>query len=156
MSKVRVLVDIQGKPPRGYKRFVKICAEKILELVNLDFNCELSVLLTDDAIMKRLNFEYRRIDETTDVLSFSMNEGASLLSPPSKRYRLIGDIVISIPQAMRQAENQKHSVKHELAFLTAHGILHLLGYDDATDEELAEMAALGNSYISRINFEAIT
>ena len=60
MGKARVLVDIQGKPPRGYKRFVATCAEQIIDKLDLDFKCELSVLLTDDIVMRRLNFDYRK------------------------------------------------------------------------------------------------
>ncbi len=155
MGKIRVLVDIQGRPPRGYKRFVKICSERILELVGLDFNCELSVLITDDEVMRKLNRDYRGIDETTDVLSFAMNEGAALTSPPSKRYRLMGDIVVSMDKAARQAAEQGHSLKRELALLLAHGILHLLGYDDVTEPQLREMAELGSGYVSKIDVESI-
>lgn len=155
MGKTRVLVDIQGKPRRGYKRFVKTCAEKILEIINLDFNCELSALIIDDEVMRKLNYSYRGIDDTTDVLSFAMNEGDILSSPPSKRYKLLGDVVISLPKAEKQAEEQGHTLKRELALLIAHGILHLLGYDDITEPQLKEMAELGNKYVSMIDVESI-
>lgn len=155
MGKARVLVDIQGKPPRGYKRFVATCAEQIIDKLNLDFKCELSVLLTDDSVMRRLNFDYRKIDDTTDVLSFAMNEGATLALPPSKRYKLLGDVVISIDKAIKQANEQGHSIKKEMALLITHGILHLLGYDDVTEEGLKEMVELGNKYVSMIEPDAI-
>ena len=155
MAKARVLVDIQGKPPRGYKRFVKVCAEQIIEKMELEFNCELSVLLTDDSLMRHLNYDYRQIDDTTDVLSFAMNEGTALALPPSKRYKLLGDVVISIDKAIKQAKEQGHSIKREMALLITHGVLHLLGYDDVTEEGLKEMVELGNKYVSMIEPDAI-
>ncbi len=155
MSKARVLVDIQGKPPRGYKKFVAACGEKILSMLELGYNCELSMLLTDDRIMRSLNKDHRGLDESTDVLSFSMNEGDRLVSPPTKKYILIGDIVISVNMAIKQASQQNHSVKKELALLTAHGILHLMGYDDTTEKELKEMERMGAELVEKIDIDTI-
>lgn len=155
MGKARVLADVQGKPPRGYKKFITACGEKIICELDLNYNCELSMLLTDDKIMRELNRDHRGIDESTDVLSFSMNEGDKLIAPPSKKYILIGDVVISIDTAIKQAQEQNHPVRTELALLTAHGILHLLGYDDDTDEGLAEMDSLGREIVSKIDIDSI-
>ena len=155
MGKARVLADIQGKPPRGYKKFIIACGEKIIIELNLSYNCELSMLLTDDKIMRALNRDHRGIDESTDVLSFAMNEGDKLITPPSKKYILIGDVVISIERAIKQAQEQNHSVRKELALLTAHGILHLLGYDDATDEGLNEMDKKGKDLVSKVDIDSI-
>ncbi len=155
MGKVRVLVDIQGKPPRGYKKFVSQCGEIILVSMELPYNCELSMLLTDDKIMRALNRDHRGIDAPTDVLSFVMNEGERLAAPPSRKYLLIGDVVISVDTAIKQANEQGHSVRKELALLTAHGILHLLGYDDSTDEELKVMEKMGAELVDRINVEEL-
>jgi len=155
MGKARVLVDIQGKPPRGYKKFVAECGERILIALNLNYNCELSMLLTDDKIMKALNKDYRGIDDTTDVLSFSMNEGDRLLAPPTKKYLLIGDVVISVNKAIKQAKEQNHSIRKELALLITHGILHLMGYDDSDDEELQEMAEMGKNLVEKIDIDTI-
>lgn len=150
MAKARVLVDIQGKPPRGYKKFVAGCGEKILQELDLEYKSELSVLLTDDVIMQELNLTHRNLDKTTDVLSFSMMEGAIVPAIPANRYRLLGDVVISVNQAIRQAGEQSHSIKRELALLIAHGILHLLGYDDDTEEGLREMEARGRELTDKV------
>lgn len=83
----------------------------------------LSLLFAGDRLMRRLNRQYRRKDATTDVLAFPMPEAAG--SPPG----LLGDVVISLPQAARQARTHGLSVNRELAQLLIHGILHLLGYD---------------------------
>lgn len=83
----------------------------------------LSLLFAGDRLMRRLNRQYRRKDATTDVLAFPVPEAAG---PPSG---LLGDVVISLPQAARQARTHGLSVNRELAQLLIHGILHLLGYD---------------------------
>lgn len=97
--------------------------------------CEVSILLTDDPEIQSLNHQYRHIDAPTDVLAFAMSEGVDGDLNPD----LLGDLVISIPTAKRQASCQNHSLETELALLTAHGVLHLLGYDHQTLEETAIM-----------------
>ena len=90
----------------------------------------------NDAEMRRLNCEYRRIDKTTDVLSFSIDD-----DPDDTRYRMYGDIVISIPTALRYARKRGVAELDELLELVIHGSLHLLGYEDEYAEEQAEMLA---------------
>ena len=94
-------------------------------------DCEVSILLTDDAEIQVLNRQYRHIDRPTDVLAFAMREGfGGDLNP-----QLLGDLVISVPTAQRQSTVHGHSLDIELAILTIHGTLHLLGYDHQTPEE---------------------
>ncbi|HKN87298.1 MAG TPA: rRNA maturation RNase YbeY [Nitrospiraceae bacterium] len=83
----------------------------------------LSVEFIGDYRMRRLNAHYRGRDMTTDVLAFATREGPGPSSP------LLGDVVISVPQAIRQAAEQGHTIQRELVMLLIHGILHLLGYD---------------------------
>ncbi len=89
---------------------------------------ELSVALVDDDYIQELNRTYRHLDEPTDVLSFPMNEEG-----------LLGDVVISLERAEKQATDYGHSFEREVAFLLVHGILHLFGYDHDNDEERAKM-----------------
>src|SRR5688500_4762899 len=96
--------------------------ERILSAVG-EPNAALSVELIGDRRMRRLNAQYRDRDMTTDVLAFAMREA------PGPHSTLLGDVVISVPRAAKQAAEQGHPVKHELAVLLIHGILHLLGYD---------------------------
>lgn len=94
-------------------------------------DCEVSILLTDDAEIQGLNQQYRHIDRPTDVLAFAMREGiGSDLNP-----QLLGDLVISVPTARCQSTVHGHSLDIELAILSVHGTLHLLGYDHQTPEE---------------------
>ncbi len=95
-------------------------------LENLEeMECELSLLLTDDAEIRRLNKTYRSLDQATDVLSFPQDEDAVNESGET----LLGDVVISVETAARQAEDHHLSFNEELILLAIHGILHLLGYD---------------------------
>jgi len=87
--------------------------------------CELSLLLTDDAEIRQLNKTYRNLDQATDVLSFPQDEDAVNESGDT----LLGDVVISVETAARQAEEHYLSFNEELILLAIHGILHLLGYD---------------------------
>ncbi len=87
--------------------------------------CEVSVLLTNDGAMQSLNRQYRNIDTPTDVLAFAMREDGD----ESMNSHLLGDVIISVPTAQRQAHAHNHSLDVEVANLTVHGVLHLLGYD---------------------------
>ena len=93
--------------------------------------CEVSILLTDDAEIQVLNCQYRYIDAPTDVLAFAMREGVGGDLNP----QLLGDLVISVPTAQRQSIAHGHSLDIELAILSVHGTLHLLGYDHQTPEQ---------------------
>jgi probable rRNA maturation factor len=92
---------------------------------------ELSVALVDDAAIARLNADYREKTRPTDVLSFSLLEG----DHAGHRGRLLGDVVISVDTAARQARQRHRALAEELARLLIHGILHLLGHDHERDDE---------------------
>jgi len=114
---------------------------RVLQVEEVDITSELSMLIAGDETMRELNLTYRQIDQTTDVLSFAFQEDKDFPSHPEGITQL-GEVIISLPQAERQAEEQGHSLEKELAVLTVHGVLHLLGYDHETDEQEAEMSAM--------------
>ncbi len=91
-------------------------------------DAELSILVAGDMKMRRLNRQWRGIDKTTDVLSFSMLEGEGTMRAPDAPL-VLGDIVISAPRALAQAVEAGHSLEEEMLFLLVHGILHIFGYD---------------------------
>lgn len=97
---------------------------------------ELSLDLVGDHRMRRLNREYRGRDTPTDVLAFPMREASTRVTHDALRVTsgMLGDVVISVPTAARQATAHGHSVEHELAVLLVHGILHLCGYDHERGE----------------------
>ncbi|MGC4094244.1 MAG: rRNA maturation RNase YbeY [Polyangiaceae bacterium] len=105
---------------------VKRLAEAMLRSLELDAS-ELSVLLTDDATIHELNLEHRQMDKPTDVLSFPLDEHGE---DPSRPW--LGDVVISLDTALRQANSRKRALVYEVRFLLAHGVLHLIGYDHDT------------------------
>ena len=96
------------------------------------------IIFIDDEEMHKLNKEYRGIDRTTDVLSFALNDNKHI----DTMINSLGDIFISIPKMISQAEEYEHSEKRELSFLTLHGILHLLGYDHMEKEQEEVMFSL--------------
>jgi probable rRNA maturation factor len=107
---------------------------------------EVVISLVDDETIQELNRTYRQKDQPTDVLSFAMRESTG--DEPDIFYEteedaesdnMLGDIIISVPTAMRQAGEYGHSLQREMAFLAVHGFLHLLGYDHMTEEEEKEM-----------------
>jgi probable rRNA maturation factor len=99
---------------------------------------ELSIVLCDDAVMRELNRRYRRRDRTTDVLAFALREGPRL---PAAVAIPLGDVVISVPTAARQARAARKKPLDEITMLLAHGLLHLLGFDHRTVAEERRMRA---------------
>jgi len=117
---------------------------------------EVVVSLVDDATIQELNRNYRSKDTPTDVLSFAMEE--TLEEEPEIYFDeeseeplpMLGDIVISVPTAKRQAKEYGHSLEREIAFLAVHGFLHLIGYDHMTEEEETEMFSRQNAILEQI------
>src|SRR5437762_10459396 len=108
------------------------------------------VTLTGDERLREYNNRYRGLDEPTDVLAFAAREQATdqrFQSPPGTEDWL-GDIVISLPRARRQARDAGHPINDEVRLLAVHGLLHLLGYDHAQPAEEATMTALTNRILA--------
>ena len=111
-------------------------------LVELELgDAELSVLLTNDREIHALNLAHRDKDKPTDVLSFPLDEGGGADGTVSGT-RILGDVVISIDTAARQARGRQRELLPEVRFLLAHGLLHLLGYDHGDPREKREMDAM--------------
>ena len=105
-----------------------------LQHLKVDEKTEISVLFTDDKFIRSLNHKYRGIDKPTDVLSFCFREG-SVNTPEQESDNLLGDIIISVETAQRQADNLNHSTEKELTILLIHGLLHLIGYMHEEDKD---------------------
>lgn len=117
----------------------------------LEVSGEVSVSFVADEEIHTLNREYRGVDRPTDVLSFALTEGDDFPEPVEAGTEvMLGDIVISVPTAIRQATDYAHSVKREIAFLLVHGFLHLLGYDHQAQEEEQEMFAIQEEVLEGI------
>ena len=129
----------QEKLPVTYKlkMLVREAVEATLDLENYQNTAEVSITFTDNESIHKLNAKYRGVDRPTDVLSFPLfdYEGTSEEPPVDEMMNMLGDIVISLERASEQAEEFGHSFEREVAFLTAHSMLHLLGYDHELGEE---------------------
>lgn len=130
-----------------YEEVIRSVIHGALEYVECPYECSVSVLLTDNEAIHEMNLEYRGIDRPTDVLSFPLadyevpgefghlEEDADLYFDPDSGELQLGDIVISLDKVREQAAEYGHSEKRELAFLVAHSMLHLCGYDHMEEEE---------------------
>ena len=105
--------------------------QQLLALVG-ETTSEISIEFVGDARMRRLNRDYRQKDQTTDVLAFAGWEAGGPASP------MLGDVVVSVPTAKRQAESLGHSLNEELIRLLIHGLLHVVGYDHELGEKEAQ------------------
>ncbi len=132
MSKVKVIISNEQSEfriPTGVRMLVRRCCTAVLVQENFTDPAEISVTFVDDEQIHALNKEYRNIDRATDVLSFPLGENGVYDINIDTGAKLLGDIVISIPHALDQADRYGHSLQREIGFLTVHSMLHLLGYD---------------------------
>ena len=129
----------QDKLPLTYKlkMLVREAIEKTLDYEQYGNPCEVSVTFTDNEQIRKLNRKFRGINRATDVLSFPLfdYDGTSEEPPINEFKGMLGDIVLSLERAKQQADEFGHSFEREVAFLTVHSMLHLLGYDHETGEE---------------------
>lgn len=127
---------------------------------NIPIGCEINITISDDNDIRRINREFRKLDRSTDVLSFPlvhMHNGRILSAEgdidPDKGLLMLGDIVISIETAISQARQFGHSLERELAFLTSHGVFHLLGYDHMEKEEENVMMSKQEAILDRLGLK---
>ncbi len=154
------------EPGFDWEALARQIAERVLDSENCPYEAEVSLTLTDNETIRGLNREYRGIDRETDVLSFPLvnfrhpadyeileDAEADCFNPETGEL-MLGDIVISLEKAAAQAAEYGHGLRREFAFLTAHSMLHLLGYDHMEPGEAAVMeekqeAVLASLGISR-------
>lgn len=130
-----------------YEKIIREIVEESLEYEDCPYESEINVILTDDEEIRKINKETRNIDAATDVLSFPMvefehpaeflhvEEDAESYFNLESGELMLGDIMISVDKVEEQAERYGHSKTRELAFLTAHSMLHLCGYDHMEESE---------------------
>ena len=117
----------------------------------LDSKLYISVILTNPDEIQKMNKEYRKIDKTTDVLSFPMYERDEIPHLNKEIEEPIGDIVISVERVRKQAKEYEHSFERELAYMLVHGFYHIMGYDHMEEMEKKEMRAKENVILNRLN-----
>ena len=132
MERVKVYISNQQnavKIPTGIRLLVRRCCSAVLQMEEFFDPAEVSVTFVDNEQIRELNAEYRNKDSATDVLSFPLGENGEYHVNMEPGALLLGDIIISVPRAIEQAEMYGHSLRREIGFLTVHSMLHLLGYD---------------------------
>ena len=135
------------------QKWLREVVEAVLSSEKDNRPVELSLIITSDEEVHKLNRDYRGIDSTTDVISFALSENkddTEFVTPPDRISRL-GEVIISYPQAASQARENKQTIKAELAWLVVHGLLHLLGYDHQDDKSEAIMRKREDKILKEID-----
>lgn len=129
-AKVNITVkQKQIKLPTGARLLIRKSCNATLKYENFSGDCEIDVTIVDDQMIQEMNREFRNINSSTDVLSFPLGQDGIYDKNPATNAFMLGDIVISYEHAEKQAHLYGHSLEREIAFLTVHSMLHLLGYD---------------------------
>lgn len=132
MEKIRVIISNrqkQVKIPTGLRMLIRRCCHAVLQMEKFPDPAEISVSFVDNEQIREMNRQYRDKDSATDVLSFPMGENGQYDVNHETGAKILGDIVLSMPRAVEQARVYGHSLEREVGYLTAHSMLHLLGYD---------------------------
>lgn len=145
-----------------YRNIIERVTEYALDYIKCPYECEINVTLTGNEEIREINRENRNIDSATDVLSFPMlcyetpgdfsfvDENESFYFNPDTGELILGDIVISADKVISQALEFGHSPVRELAFLTAHSMLHLFGFDHMEENERIEMERRQNEILDAL------
>ena len=141
-DKIRVIISNSQKEvkiPTGLRMLVRRCCNAVLRMENFQGAAEVSVTFANNEQIHELNKMHRNVDAPTDVLSFPMGEDGKYDIDPATNAKILGDIVISMEKAVEQAERFGHTLQREVGYLTAHSMLHLLGYDHEEPLEKVHM-----------------
>lgn len=148
------------KVTKDMRDLVRSAVKAALEYMDFPLKSEVSVMFTDDEEIHELNRLHRGVDRPTDVLSFPLfeyDENGDIteddLDFNPNGEMILGDIVISLETASRQAQEYGHSFEREIGFLTVHSMLHLFGYDHMTPEDEAEMFGYQREILERMGLE---
>ena len=144
---IEIEYEAEKKLDLPYEKIIRDVIEEAMDYEGCPYEAEVSVVLTDNPSIQEINRDYRQIDCPTDVLSFPMvdyerpadfcglEEQAEDYFNPETGELMLGDIIVSVDKVEEQAEKYGHSQARELAFLVAHSMLHLFGYDHMEEEE---------------------
>ena len=141
-DKIRVIISNSQKEvkiPTGLRMLVRRCCNAVLRMENFQGAAEVSVTFANNEQIHELNKMHRNVDAPTDVLSFPLGQKTKYDIDPATNAKILGDIVISMEKAVEQAERFGHTLQREVGYLTAHSMLHLLGYDHEEPLEKVHM-----------------
>lgn len=144
--------DLWGNNNKEWENFFKPAANETLNRFDWETSVEISIVLTNDSAIQKLNREYRGKDNPTNVLSFPSFDDEEENHLFDKHHPvLLGDLVFSFETIQKEAVDSKKSFSDHLTHLCVHGLLHLLGFDHETDKEAEEMEALEVEILSKLN-----
>ncbi len=132
MDKTKVIISEEQKEvkiPTGTRLLMRRCCNAVLDMEGFTDRAEVNILFVDSERIRQENKKHRNVDSVTDVLSFPLGENGQYDTNPATGAKMLGDILICVSRAFEQAEQFGHSFRREIAYLTAHSMLHLLGYD---------------------------
>lgn len=132
------------------KAKLQLTAQATLNYQEKYSEADLSIVITDNEQIQALNQKFRGVDSSTDVLSFP----ADFVDPDTLNTYL-GDVIISYPFCLEQAQSANHSVDHEIAILVVHGVLHLMGYDHIHTQDKKHMWSLQANILERLGYKDI-
>ncbi|MGN0489536.1 MAG: rRNA maturation RNase YbeY [Ruminococcus sp.] len=141
-NKIRVIITNNQKAvkiPTGLRMLIRRCCNAVLQLEKFQGPAEISVTFVDNQEIRKLNAQYRNKDTETDVLSFPMGENGVYDTNMDTGAKILGDVVISMEKAVEQSKAFDHSLQREVGYLTAHSVLHLLGYDHIENMDRVRM-----------------
>lgn len=162
---IQIEYETEEKLELPYEEIIQNVVNEAIAFEECPYESEVNVILTDNEEIHRINKEFREIDRPTDVLSFPLVDyetpaDFSHLEDDAEDYfnletgeLMLGDIVISVEKVKEQAENYGHSETRELAFLVAHSMLHLFGYDHMEDDERKVMEEKQALILSKLGYE---
>lgn len=132
MDKTKVIISDEQKEvkiPTGTRLLMRRCCNAVLEMEGFTDRAEVNIYFVDSDRIREENKKHRNNDSVTDVLSFPLGENGVYDDNPETGAKMLGEILICVSRAVEQAERFGHSFRREIAYLTAHSMLHLLGYD---------------------------
>lgn len=162
---ISIEYEAEKKLDLPYEEIIRDIVEASLDYEECPYEAEVNVVLTDNPGIREINRDYRQIDAPTDVLSFPLvdyvaesdfghvEEAAEDYFNPETGELMLGDIIISVDKVEEQAEKYGHSQRRELAFLVAHSMLHLCGYDHMEEEERIRMEERQRAILSERGYE---
>ena len=159
MDKIRVIITNKQKEvkiPTGLRMLIRRCSNAVLKMEKFEGSAEISVTFVNNEEIKKYNKQYRNKDIETDVLSFGMGENGVYDVDLETGAQILGDVVISMEKAKEQAYRFDHSLQREVGYLTAHSVLHLLGYDHEDGIERVRMREKEEFIMNQLGLPAST
>ena len=153
MRKLAEISYLGIKEDKKYEDIVDKVFEVCFKQEDLyDYKIYISIILTNEENIQRINNEYRKIDKPTDVLSFPMFE-PSEINDAKKREEVLGDIIVCMPVVKRQAVEYEHTEEREFAYMLVHGFYHLMGYDHIKEEDKQKMRAKEEEVLGKLGLK---